>query len=138
MSYNESKTVLRAELPMLRGKNIHEAYEYFSPLLGKADYVDEWDGKVEFFRYMDSKHDYVPVEKNVSGKASDKRWGIDYILAYANDYGDKKGKANHSLRELQSIAEEMAKKFEINPEDCRIVSYTWYNGSEEPIEFEVQ
>lgn len=138
MSYNESKTVLRAEIPMLRGKSIHEAYEYFSPLLGKPDDVDEWDGKVELFRYMNSKHDYVPVEKHVSGKTNDTRWGVDYILAYANDYGDKKGKANHSLKELQSIAEEMAKKFEINPENCRLVSYTWYNGSEEPIEFALE
>lgn len=137
MSYNESKTVLRVEIPHLKGKGMKEAYEYFYPILGEPDDLDEWDGEIEYFSYYEKNHRFVPVDEYSYGRdATNDRWGVDLILSYGNDYGDCNGKANHSLGELRQLAEEMAEKFNVDPDTCRVVSYTWYNGGDEPREFE--
>lgn len=136
MSYNESKTVLRVEIPELRGKSNKEAYEYFLPILGEPDDIDEWEGEVEYFSYYEKNHKFVPVSENsYSRNAANDKWGVDLILAYGNDYNETIGEANHSLGELQNLAQEMAEKFNIDPSRCKVVSYTWYNGGDEPIDF---
>jgi hypothetical protein len=137
MSYNESKTVIRVEIPHLRGKGNKEAYEFFYPILGEPDDVDEWDGEIEYFSYYEKNHRFIPVSEYSYGRnAANDRWGVDLIIAYDNDYNEGKGRANHSLQELNELAGEMAEKFNVDPNRCRLVSYTWYNGGDEPIEFE--
>lgn len=137
MSYNESKTVLRVEIPHLRGKSNKEAYEYFLPILGEPDDVDEWEGEVEYFSYYEKNHRFVPVSECSYGRnAANDKWGVDLILAYGNDYNENIGDANHSLGELHKLSLELADKFNIDPNTCRVVSYTWYNGGDEPIEFD--
>jgi hypothetical protein len=136
MSCTEYKTVIRAEIPVLNGKGMTEAYAYFQPILGEADYLDEWDGEVEYFQYEEMKNDFVPVFEYSYGKTDNKRIGVDYILSYSNDYGSSKGKTNFSFEELAKLAEVIAEKFDIDPKKCRLVSYSWYNGGDEPVEFE--
>ena len=136
MSYNETKSVLRAEIPQLKGKSRTEALEYFRQILGEPDDVDIWDGEVDFFEYEEKNHTYIPVEEYSYGKTDDDRWGGDLILAYSNDYGVEEGDMNYSLEELSVLADKMARKFNINPKNIRLLSYTWYNGSDEPRFFE--
>ncbi|GIN55043.1 MULTISPECIES: hypothetical protein [Bacillus subtilis group] len=135
-NYNESKTVLRAEIPHLKGVDTTEAYKYFKRLLGEADDFDEWEdeNEIDYFVYEALFHKYVPVASYGDGDMI--IWGIDCILAYKDDHGNCKGKDIYSLAELKSYAEEMAKKFDVNPDKVKLLSYTWYNGVEEPIRFE--
>ncbi len=86
---------------------------------------------------MKTNNDFVPVqEMSYKRDSKDDRWGVDYILRYFNDYGDEKGRSNHSIKELMDAANMLAEKFNVNPNTCRLVSYSWYNGTDEPIEFE--
>lgn len=137
MSYNESKTVLRIEIPSLRGKSYHEAYKYFSSILGEADDIDDWDDVIEYFSYYEKNHKYIPVREYSYGRdAVNDRWGVDLLLAYGNDYRDSIGRANHSLQELNKLANDLGEKFNVDPKTARLVSYTWYNGGDEPVNFE--
>lgn len=136
MSYNESKMVLRGEIPHLKGKSRGEAFEYFQNILGEPDILDDWDGEVEYFNYEPENHKFVPVQENTGRSTDDNRWGVDYIIGYNNGYGEERGKDNVSLEELNKIVDEMTKKFEIDPKSIRIFSYSWYNGTDEPIYFD--
>lgn len=135
MSCNESKTVLRAEIPSLRGKDRGEVYKYFKPIIGEADDVDEFEGIIDYFHYDERNHDFVPVFEMSYGRGRDDKVGVDYILKYENDYGFRRGKVNHSIGELKKLSEMVGEKFNVSPDTVRIVSYTWYNGSDEPIIF---
>ena len=135
MSYNESKTVLRFEIPHLRGKSCGEVYEYFKPIIGEADEVDEWNGEIDYFHY-ERHRPLIPVFEMTYDKSKDDKVGVDYILCYENDYGKRQGKANHSIAELTELSEKVAKKFGLDASMGRVVSYTWYNGGDEPIYFE--
>lgn len=130
MSCMESKMALRVEIESLKGDSYDDAYAYFKAFLGEADEVGEWEGKVEFFGYDKSKHKYVPVFQY-----SEKRWGIDHILDYHYDGNRRKGKSNYALSEIELLTEEICRIFNVNKDDITLVSYEWYNGSDEPVKF---
>jgi hypothetical protein len=129
MSCNETKTVLRAEFPRLKGKSINEVYPLYVQFLGEANEVEEWKGKVDYFRYegkFQPVHDY-----------DSKRWGIDLVLHHESDYNTYIEMETNGLTldEFNKLANEMSLKFEVDKYRIRLISYTWYNGSDEPISF---
>jgi hypothetical protein len=130
MSCNESKTVLRAEFPRLKGKSRNEAYPFYVKFLGEPIEVEEWNGEVDYFRY---DGEYQPVYDYDS-----KRWGIDLVLHHESDYNTYiEMKTNGlTLDEFNKLANEMSLKFEVDKYKIRLISYSWYNGSDEPISFE--
>lgn len=101
----------------------------------KNSLKNRWDGKVDFFEYSEKKHDYIPVEELSYGKTDNDRWGVDYIIAYGSDY-DHIGDVNYSLKEISEFAKKLADKFNVDINSIRLLSYTWYNGADEPIYFE--
>jgi hypothetical protein len=130
VSCNESKTVLRAEFPRLKGKSRIEVYPFYLELLGEPDYKDEYDGVVEYFEY---KGKYQPAYDYDT-----KRWGIDLVLHHESDYSTYIEMESNGLTldEFHKLAHEMSLKFEIDKYRVRLISYTWYNGSDEPIKFD--
>lgn len=136
MSCEVTKTVLRAEIPELRGKTISEAYAFFQPLVGEPDDIDHDEGVVDFFVYEGENHRFAPV-KGLREKSGDAvRWGIETVLSYENGYGVKFGKPVHTLQELSAIGKEFVERFGAREEDVRLYSYTYYTGADEPIKFE--
>lgn len=126
----EEKIVLRAELPHLKGKTRNEVYPIFKDLLGEADELEEYEGEVEYFNYEGM---YQPV-CNYNGK----RWGIDLVLHHESEYSTYIEMATNglSLGEFENYAHEMAEKFGIDMYKVRYIGYSWYNGSDEPIQFD--
>lgn len=137
MSYNEWKTVLRADIPTLKGKNQNEALDYFRTKLGEPEELDDYEGEILYFEYDILKHPFVPVKEHAHGKSlrENDRWGVDRVLSYGNDYDKTIGSVNHTLQELNEFANELQQKFDIDPSSIRLLSYKWYNGSDEPREF---
>lgn len=136
MSCNETKKVLRVEIPWLRGKGYNEAYKYFRSILGPADEVDQDKNETYYFYYEPNSHYYVPVKEYSERNTNNYRWGIDIILYEKNDYGEVIGKKDYSPQEIQISAAEMAEKFGVSPCDCKIYEYSWYNATDEPIIFD--
>lgn len=130
MSCNEYKTVLRSEIPQLKGKTYNEVYPFFVELLGEPDEKDEWDGEIEYFYYGGK---YKPVYDYDT-----ERWGIDLTLHHASDYKTYIQMETNGLTlgEFKSLAYEMSQKFGIDENKVRLISYSWYNGADEPIKFE--
>lgn len=123
--------VLRAEFPELKGKTKTEVFPIYKNLLGEPDEVDEYDGEVDYFRYDNDKK-YRPAYQYKG-----KRWGIDLTLHHESDYKTYvELKTNGiSLGEFETLAEEMAQKFGVDKSQIRLISYTWYNGVDEPVFF---
>jgi hypothetical protein len=136
MSFNETKTVVRVEIPELYGKSKTELYYYFKSILGESSYVDEWEGEVEYFSYDEEEFEIVPVHQyNRETESNVGKVGVDYILSYKTDYYAGKGKDGFTFKELNEIGQILEDKFGIDPENCKLFSYTWYNGADEPIKF---
>jgi len=130
MSCNESKTVLRAEFPQLQGKTTNEVYPFYLEILGKPNEIDEYDDEVGYFSYEGK---YQPAYDYDS-----KKWGIDLVLHHESDYNTyiKQETNGLSLKEFDTLAKSMTDVFGVDKDKVRLISYTWYNGSEEPISFE--
>lgn len=129
MSCNETKIVLRAEIPRLKGKTMTEVYPFYLEILGEPNDLDEYDGEIEYFEY-DGK--YQPAHDYDSG-----RWGIDLVLHHKSDYKTYIEMESNGLTldEFHKLAHEMSLKFTIDKYKVRLISYTWYNGADEPIKF---
>ncbi len=128
MSCNETKTVLRAEIEELKGKQYNEVYIFLRGLgLREPDDFVGDDDTVEWFHYEEKAGEIVPVYDN-----EEKRWGIDLILGKSNDYSDRHD-ISTSLDELQLKIAELKETFGDRKWSFR--SYTWYNGADEPIKF---
>ena len=129
MSCMESKTVLRAEFPELEGKTITEVYPFYKSILGEADELEDYDGEVEYFSY---KGQYKPAYRYENAK-----WGIDRILHHESDYKTyiEMKENGLSLSEFEDMANEMSVKFGVDKLKVRLISYSWYNGGDEPIVF---
>lgn len=130
MSCMESKMVLRVEIESLKGDSCDDAYVYFKTFLGEADEVEVWDGKIKYFYYDESKHEFVPVLQY-----DGVRWGIDYILDYHYDGNRKSGKSEYTVAEIIASTERMCRMFNVSSDDIKLVSYEWYNGGDEPVSF---
>jgi hypothetical protein len=130
MSCDEFKTVIRAELKELEGKSKNAVYDYFKNLIGEAEDVDAYDdGIIEWFNYGDDAGNFCPVQSY-----KNKQWGVDYVLSHTDDYGDR-SKVNLSIEEIKDYCKLLIDKFGVKESDCKLVSYSWYNGSDEPIVF---
>lgn len=129
MSCNESKLVLRAEIPSLKGKSNSEALKFFRRILGEPSEIDEWNDEIDYFSYegiIRPCHDY-----------SSGRWGIEYILLHESDYNVyvEMDNIGATLEEINEIAGKLENMFNVNKDDVKLIYYTWYNGSDEPVKF---
>nr|WP_156736351.1 hypothetical protein [Mycobacterium sp. E3298] len=129
MSHTEYKTVIRAKIEGLEGKSKNEVYEFFKDILGEAKWIDEYDGEIERFSYEDKPGNFVAIQEYKS-----KQWGVDYILAHGSDYSDGSD-VNLSMEEIGGCCRLLNEKFGVKESECRLVSYSWYNGGDEPINF---
>ncbi|OPH61847.1 hypothetical protein BC351_00985 [Paenibacillus ferrarius] len=128
MSCNETKTVLRAEIEELRSNKYNEAYMFFRGLgFREPDDIDGNDESVEWFYYKEKVGEVVPVYDY-----DEKRWGVDLVLGHSTDYDDSHS-ISTTLQELQIKINELSERF--GNRNWKFVSYTWYNGSDEPIQF---
>ena len=131
MSCDEFKTVIRSELKELHKKSKTQVYEYFKNLIGEAEDVDIYeDGTVEWFHYEDNAGDFCPVQSYRTGQ-----WGVDYVLSHTDDYSDARSNVNLSIEEIRQYCRLLEDKFGVSEENCKLVSYSWYNGADEPIKF---
>lgn len=124
MSENESITAVRATIPELNGRPVHEAYQFFREKLGEAEEVDEWEDKVENFHY-DESHAISVVHDN-------KLWGVQVALSSGSDGDDSHEDVNVELEFLETIKLAIIKKFP-SATNFMLASYTWYNGVDEPV-----
>ncbi len=146
MSTTEYKTVIRKHVPVLKGLSPSEALEYFEKCLGrKAFEVEREDdgdktSPVEYFCFYDpyshkSKRDMIiptGIPHFVDGWD---HWYVDYILNWEDD-DNSEDPSVVSLEKLQEIWGVMNNVFGSEGE-CSLVSYSWYNCGDEPIEFNI-
>lgn len=137
MSCNESKSVLRVEIPSLEGKSSDEVYEFFRNYLGEAEELDEYEGFVEFFLYRDRS--VMPV-RGYSYTNNDlnktERWGVEYVFHHDPNGYDLESYLR--ISDIESAWEELVEIFTeevISKDDMVLCNYTWYNGVDEPVEF---
>lgn len=128
MSDYETKSGIRVEIKSLKGKSRPEAYAYFQSILGDAEDVDEFDGKVEWFEYSGK---FRPGDEYTYGETDDDRWFVDMVASEGKEI-DGEGDLYLSFEKLNSMVDELIEKFGIEREDVMVFSYTWYNGSDEP------
>jgi hypothetical protein len=115
----------------LKGKSYNELYQYFKDKIGEPSDVYKDGDYVEWFAYDERLCDIVPVIQY-----STKLVGVDYILSYSTDFEEDHRKSSYTLEELNKYATILTEKFGVEPNKCRLFFYTWYNGADEPIEFE--
>ena len=121
--------MLRVEITSLKGKSKSEALKFFRGILGEPSEIDEWDDEIDYFPYegrIRPCHDY-----------SSERWGVEYILLHESDYNVyvEMDNIGATLEEISEIAEKLENMFNVNKDDVKLIYYTWYNGSDEPIKF---
>jgi hypothetical protein len=130
MSYTEYKTVIRTKIDGLKNKSKNEVYEFFKSVIGEAKEVDEYDGKIDYFHYDDDAGMLCPVQNYRT-----KQWGVDYVLAHGSDYNGSPSDVNLSLRDIKKHCNMLTTRFGVKESNCKLVSYSWYNGGDEPIHF---
>lgn len=128
MSCMESKLVFRCELPELYGMSYEEVLPYFTERIGNPSYIDENDGVINYFEYEGNLQPVYDYDNNV--------WGIDYIAGQVDENKHDDLRISLSVHEIEMIFAELFGCFSINEDDVRLVSYSWYNGADEPISFD--
>jgi len=133
MSYNETKLVIRLEIKQLKDKLDHEAYLYFREIFKREpddiDYINFLDNCdenniVNYFYYDSSEFEIVQDHDN-------NRWGIDYNLHCGEEYET----AIINMELIDKLVDNICNLFGVKRYECKLVSYTWYNGADEPILF---
>jgi len=125
MSNMESKTCLRVRIKPWKGFTWTKAYAKVLPILGKPSDIDEWRGDVEYFEYtgyaFHKIKDYWYVDSVID---SDREGSVNFCetLGVVQDYA-------RELLDLLGLSDTMG------IEDVRLVSLTWYNGTDEPVEY---
>lgn len=133
MSGYESKTVLRAEIPLLRGANKNDVYLFLKNILGEPPEIDvEDDGTVNFFRYEANPGEFQEAFELSYRGSGNQKVGVEYVFGHKKEEDMDE---RISLNVINEIAEKMTKLFQIDPDTLCIFSYSWYNGSDEPVEF---
>lgn len=131
MSSLESICGIRARIPALEGKSRGEAYEYFRKILGdtKPSNIDIWGGKEGTVEYFCYDGDYQPKREYSYGETNDTHWVVDRIFkADLNDSG-----FYLSLLDIRLETDKLKSMFGVSDEDIMVISYLWYNGSDEPV-----
>lgn len=135
MSCQEYKTVIRARVP-LRTKDKHKAYLFFKDKLGEpteVDYSDKENTIVDYFDY-DSSCKFVPI---IDYYEHEYQYYVDYIIKHNYGYSEKIDRGNLSISEVYKISQELAILFNIDiDQDIKQISYDWYNGTDEPADFD--
>lgn len=128
MSCMESKLVFRCELPELHGMSHGEVLPYFAERMGDPSYIAENDGVINYFEYEGNLQPVYDYDNNI--------WGIDYIAGQVNENEYEDLYISLSMGEIEMIFAELYGLFGVNEDDVRLVSYSWYNGADEPISFD--
>ena len=104
-------------------------FPFYKNTIGNPSELDEYEGEVEYFEYNGK---YQP-----SHQYKGDRWGIDMVLHHETDYDTKIEMQTNgiSLAEFLTLSQEMENKFGIDKSQVRLISYTWYNGGDEPVFF---
>jgi len=125
MSYNETKLAIRLEIKKLRCKSEHEAYLYFREIFKREPDDIDYDENniVNYFYYDSSEFEIVRDDNN--------RWGIDYNL----HCGEEHETAIINMELIDKLVDNICDTFNVYRYECKLVSYTWYNGADEPILF---
>lgn len=135
MSENYIKHAIRIILKELKNKTIKEQLEWFEERFGRCKWVNIAADEIECFDYNDFKNkpENIEIVKDDRGN-----YGIDIIIQRCPDYKDEG--MNLDIDDIISKTNEVIKKYNIKKGfsmvnmafDVRIVSYTWYTGSDEP------
>ena len=120
---------IRYEIAELRGKSAQEAYDYFVQYLDKEDLDYESDVEADYLHYDDGTYRIVRCWDT-------NRWGLDYVL-YSGESYDEDASMSISVCRMREIVNEIVGKLHAvyRSEYVSIVSVTWYDGVEEPVEF---
>ena len=151
MSTDVFKVVYRMRIPQLRGADPAHALEFFKDILGSPRNIDRFQGEIQGFTYQAGQLTSLPDNPtefldflNPVHAYPPPWWGLDLILCEAkvseNIY---RGLSPHMIEgsggvDVRDLAFRL-KKRGIPPRIAnsgRIHAYTWYNGVEEPIEFD--
>lgn len=132
MSNNETKVGFRVHIESLCDKDYNDAFTYFLPILGKPEDLDEYKGKVEYFRYTGK---YQAVKEYTHNMKDKIRWFVDYLVS-ESDGSDGGEYVLLSISQIQNIVSELIAKFGVSEKDIKLFSYTWYNGCDEPVYWE--
>lgn len=117
MSENVAKSAYRLVNPLITSWT--EAYIYLSPILGEPeDILFDEDG-INYLTYPD--HDV---------SVNDTRLVIDQIINKTYGCGDD---LCLDLSQINLDFEILSNKFNVDIENIYLVSYTYYNGVEDPI-----
>jgi len=126
MSNQQSKTCLRVRIKPWKGLTWTKAYAKVLPILGKPKDIDGWDGEIDHFEYKDYQFhkikDYWYVDSVLTEDTSNGDVNFCETLAVLMDY-------SRELLDLFGLGDTM------KPEDVRLVSVSWYNGADEPVEY---
>lgn len=150
------KVSLRMHIPELDGASYAQALDFYRPLLGEPVEVDVGDdGVVTYFGYEGirspiprtpgSIKDYLfPVHtfRNKEG-CSSPRWGVELVLRCGSVGWDWRGgfcSGSFTLSlDIDSVRKAL-RDSNVLPGDLvdrgKLYAYTWYNGGDEPIEFD--
>jgi len=147
MSSNVFTYGIRGRIPQLNGADTTAALAFFRPLIGEPEDIDELDGVVNYFYYDDyaspyskesqsRKREYQAV-RNETYKQKDPGWGVQKSF---HSMSDEAGPTEMllSLEFIQDEINKMAKRFGLDPSLIIVYSYSWYNGSDEPIELDAK
>jgi len=130
MSENVTNFSIRAHIPELDSYSAKEALNFFRKRLGEPDDVDEYKGEVDYFNYDYAKHDLVPVYSSDENK-----WGIEHIFVKTFPYDIDT--IQISISDLEKWDQKIRDKFpHVNIGPLLVCSYTYYNGTDEPISFD--
>lgn len=128
MSDNVTKTALRLHLPQLTGKNWTEAWEVIRPILGDKDKCSDFD-------YDDEDEEVLWFEyPNYRFHQRGEDWYVDRILKCDKSYNHPRFAM--SFVSLVDLLEEETKRFSAKKSGVNIVAVSWYNGTDEPFEFD--
>lgn len=138
MSFYEHKMVLRVEIPELKGKNHAETYDYFLSKLGEPKDVEKYNGEIEWFSYGKKTGGFKEAfEMTYKTKGNDDKVGVEYVLGYKHetDLNGDGFKENIPVHKIQELTQQMVELFGVDPSTVGLFVYSWYNASDEIVEF---
>lgn len=146
MSTTVHKTALRLPIPSLSGRPLEDVVAYFTEFLGEPEEVDGDENGLYYFGYPSwyeknktrSPMDFIhPVTDNKGN------WAFEILLALSLDgYNHETGLCPECLhgkpldtRAALELAETLRLMGYEETAPCELVSYSWYNGGDEPVKF---
>ena len=131
MSTNAFKVVLRARLPDVKSDEEHLAWCRAN--IGEPGYVEEYEGRVNFSYSVDEKYRLIERGRphlNPCGWRDE--FGVEMVLAEGLDNPET---FKMTVAELVELEDRFSKLPGVSGE-ILFLSYGWYTGTDEPIEWE--